>query len=115
MPKTTEVTAKDSASGNSCTVTVNCFGETLDEDRKQVGDEIIKSNYESSAIITLQGNIRRRLKAGESCDAIQAALKDWKPGQVARRGVDVISGFKKWFASLSPEERKKELEKLRSM
>ena len=123
MPKSTEITAKLPAKAGVegretdkvATIVVTCFGENLDEDRKLVGDEVIKSNYESCAIITIQGGIRRMLEKGSDPAAVQEAYKDYKPGTAVRRGVDVVGGYKAWFASLSPEDKKKELAKLREL
>lgn len=123
MPKKVEVSAKLPAKAGvegrendkEATITLGCFGETLEEDRQLVGDDVVKSNYESNAIITIQGGIRRMLEKGSDAAAIQEAYKDYKPGTAVRRGVDVVGGFKQWFSSLSPEEKKKELAKLREM
>jgi len=123
MPKETQISAKlprkDGVEGRAAdkeaVIVVKCFGETLDEDIKMVGAEVVKSNYESNATITIQGGIRRMLEKGASPADIQKAYADYKPGTAVRRGVDVVSGYKSWFASLTPEERKAELAKLREM
>jgi len=123
MAKTVEITAKlpkkDGVAGREndkvATISLNCFGETLEEDIKLVGPEVIKSNYEANAIITAQGGVRRDLERGKTQDEIQALMKDYKPGQAVRRGVDVVGGYKAWFAALSPEDKKKEIAKLREM
>ena len=123
MPKTVEVTAKlpkkDGIAGREddkvATISLGCFGENLDEDVKIVGADVIKSNYEANAIIVIQGGIRRALEANKSQDEIQALYANHKPGQAVRRGVDVVGGYKAWFSGLSPEDKKKELAKLREM
>jgi hypothetical protein len=121
MPKTVEISAKlpkkEGVEGREAdkvaTISLKCFGENLDEDRQLVGDDVIKSNYESSIVITVQGGIRRLLEKGSDAAAVQAAYNDYKPGTAVRRGVDVVSGFKAWFASLTPDQQKEELKKLR--
>lgn len=123
MPKQTQVNAKlprkDGVEGRAedktATITVSCFGNDIQEDIKLAGAEVVKSNYESNVTITIQGGIRRMLEKGMTPEAIQEAFKDYKPGTAVRRGVDVVGGYKAWFASLSPEERKAELAKLRDM
>lgn len=113
MPKETQITAKAPKVDKEATIVVKCFGENLEEDIKLVGPDVIKSNYEANVIITIQGGIRRMLSAGSDAEAVQAAFADYKPGTAVRRGVDVKASFKAWFASLTPEEKKKELAALR--
>ena len=121
MPKTVEISAKlprkDGVEGRAedkeATISVNCFGENLDEDRQLVGDDVIKSNYEGSVVITIQGGIRRALAAGKTPQEIQALYADYKPGVAVRRGVDPKAAYRAFLAGLSPEERKAELKALR--
>jgi hypothetical protein len=115
MPKETQIQAKAPKVDKEATISVTCFGETIEEDLQLVGADVVKSNYEANVIITIQGAIRRMLGAGSEVADIQGALKDYKPGQAVRRGVvDVKAGYKAYFASLSAEEKKAELAALRA-
>ena len=115
MPKSVEVKARAPKVDKDAVITLSCFGETLDEDIQLVGAEVIKSNYEANAIITVQGGIRRMLETGSDVAAIQEAFSTHKPGTAVRRGVDVKGGYMAYFAGLSSEEKKAELAKLRAM
>jgi len=121
MPKTVEVTAKLSAKegvagreeDKVATISLDCFGETVEEDIQLSGADVVKSNFEANVIITVQGGIRRMLEKGSDTAGIQEAYKSFKPGQAVRRGVDVVGGYMAWFKTLSPEQQKEEIAKLR--
>ena len=121
MPKSVKVSAKlpkkEGVAGREddklATIVLDCFGENLDEDRQLSGDDVIKSNFEANVIITVQGGIRRMLEKGSDADAIQETYKSFKPGQAVRRGVDVVGGYMAWFKTLTPEQQKEEIAKLK--
>ena len=96
-------------------INVGCFGDTLDDDIGFVGKEVVKSNYEGSAIITIQSAIRRLLATGKSQAEIQESLKAYKPGTVVRTGVNVVEAFIKQFANATPEQKKALMDKLQGV
>ena len=48
-------------------------GETATEMIKMFGEDAVKSNANANWVVTLQSNIRARLKKGETVEQIQAA------------------------------------------
>jgi len=122
MPKSMEVSAKlpkkEGVAGREedkmATIVLDCFGETIEEDIQLSGAEVVKSNFEANVVITVQGGIRRMLEKGSDAAAIQETYKSFKPGQAVRRGVDVVGGYMAWFKTLSPEQQKAEIAKLRA-
>jgi len=122
MPKSMEVSAKlpkkEGVAGREedkmATIVLDCFGETIEEDIQLSGAEVVKSNFEANVVITVQGGIRRMLEKGSDAAAIQETYKSFKPGQAVRRGVDVVGGYMAWFKTLTPEQQKAEIAKLRA-
>jgi len=121
MPKSVEVSAKlpkkEGVAGREedkvAAITLDCFGENIEEDIKLSGADVVKSNFEANVTITVQGGIRRMLEKGSDAAAIQEAYRNFKPGQAVRRGVDVVGGYMAWFKTLDPEAQKREIAKLR--
>jgi hypothetical protein len=93
-----EVTAKKGE--REATISYD-FGTDLAEMTDKFGADIVFTNARSNMKISLQGLMRRRLEAGESCEA----LTSWKPGQIAERVVDPVATAKKALAGMSDEER----------
>jgi hypothetical protein len=79
------------------------------------GDAAVKSNADANWTVTIQSNIRSRLKKGETVDQIQAALGAAKMGvAVAGAKVDPIQAYLAMFATASPEKQKEMLKELQS-
>ena len=90
-------------------------GETATEMIKMFGEDAVKSNANANWVVTLQSNIRARLKKGESAEQIQAALGNAKMGvAVAGSKVDPIQAYLAMFATDSPEKQKEMLKELQS-
>lgn len=90
-------------------------GETATEMIKLFGEEAVKSNANANWVVTLQSNIRSRLKKGESAEQIQAALGNAKMGvAVAGSKVDPVQAYLAMFASATPEKQKEMLKELQS-
>jgi hypothetical protein len=106
MPEQVSVTAKIPDLNKEATISVNCFGKNLEEDRQLVGDEVIASNYRQNVVITIQSGIRRLLKKGLDAAAIQEAYKDYKPGVAVSRAIDTTAAFLGGFGQKTPEEQK---------
>jgi hypothetical protein len=90
-------------------------GDTAAEMIQLFGDAAVKSNADANWVVTLQSNIRSRLKKGETAEQIQAALGSAKMG-VAVQGakVDPIQAYLAMFATASPEKQKEMLKELQS-
>ena len=84
------------------------FGVDLADMCQKFGDEVVFSNARANMKISLQGIMRRRLEAGESC----ANLVDWKPGIQLERTVDPLATAKKALAAMSEEEKQAFIAKL---
>lgn len=88
------------------------FGGTVEAATEKFGAEIVYSNFEDSAVISLQAAVRRRLEATNEdgsqkySDAdIEAFVAEYKPGvKAARSGVSTLEKAKALLAKLSPEE-----------
>ena len=90
-------------------------GETATEMIKLFGEEAVKSNANANWVVTLQSNIRSRLKKGETAEQIQAALGSAKMGvAVAGSKVDPIQAYLAMFASATPEKQKEMLKELQT-
>ena len=90
-------------------------GETATEMIKMFGEDAVKSNANANWVVTLQSNIRARLKKGETAEQIQAALGSAKMGvAVAGSKVDPIQAYLAMFASATPEKQKEMLKELQT-
>ena len=90
-------------------------GDTAAEMIQLFGDAAVKSNADANWVVTIQSNIRSRLKKGETVDQIQAALGSAKMGvAVAGAKVDPIQAYLAVFATASPEKQKEMLKELQS-
>lgn len=90
-------------------------GETATEMIKMFGEDAVKSNANANWVVTLQSNIRSRLKKGETAEQIQAALGSAKMGvAVAGSKVDPIQAYLAMFATASPEKQKEMLKELQT-
>ena len=90
-------------------------GDTAAEMIALFGDEAVKSNANANWVVTIQSNIRSRLKKGETVEQIQAALGAAKMGvAVAGAKVDPIQAYLAMFATASPEKQKEMLKELQS-
>ena len=90
-------------------------GETATEMIKLFGEDAVKSNANANWVVTLQSNIRARLKKGETAEQIQAALGNAKMGvAVAGSKVDPIQAYLAMFASATPEKQKEMLKELQT-
>ena len=90
-------------------------GETATEMIKMFGEDAVKSNANANWVVTLQSNIRARLKKGETAEQIQAALGNAKMGvAVAGSKVDPVQAYLAMFASATPEKQKEMLKELQT-
>lgn len=97
----------------SATVLVN-FAETVEEAVQMYGEEAVLSNAFANWRVTLQSNIRAKIKAGISPEEIQRSLADAKMG-VAATGikVDAQAAFLMKFKTSTPEKQAEMLNMLR--
>jgi len=100
MPEKT-VSAK-LGSGESATVTYN-FGDSLEDAVERFGGEVVMSTFLASAVISLQGYIRRLLTAKKSPEEIAASVATWKPGVKMVKTSDPVAALMKKAAKMTPE------------
>ena len=99
----TNITA--SKDGKEVTVTVD-IGSDLQDAISRFGEDVVWSNFRQSAVISAQGNARRRLKAGQTQEQIQEALDKWHPGAAPERsGAVTTEKLVKRFESMTAEEK----------
>lgn len=83
------------------------FPETFAEAVKELGEEAILSNAKQNWIITVQGNIRSRLKKGQTAAQIQEGLGSAKMGvAIAKVAADPKANAMAYMKTLTPEQRK---------
>jgi len=110
--KDTKVT-KTLESGDTATVNVK-FPETVKETLDWIGEPVTMSIINRQLVLKVQSFMSTHLKAKKTPDEIQAAVNAWKPGLVKpkKSSVDkILEGY----GTLSPEEKKAMLEKLRNL
>ena len=81
--------------------------KALAEAVKEYGAKAILSNAKANWVITLQGNIRSRLKKGQDANAIQAGLGSSKMGVAAEKvASDPNANAMAFLKTLTPEQRR---------
>lgn len=85
------------------------FGTDLTEMVEKFGADVVHSNARANMKISLQGIMRRKLEAGETCDGL---AETWKPGVQLERTVDPLATAKKALAGMTEEERQAFIAKL---
>lgn len=109
-----KVPAKDGADTRSCTIVVN-FAENVKEAEQMFGEEAILTNAFASWRVTLQANIRGKLKQGLECGDIQDLIGSSVMGVTSSAGkVDPQTAFIARFKSATPEEQENLLEMLKN-
>ena len=79
----------------------------------QFGEKAILSNAKANWVITLQGNMRSRLKKGQSSEQIQADLGTSKMGVAAAKvAADPKANAIAFMKTLTPEQRKAFIQEL---
>jgi hypothetical protein len=98
----------------SAMVTVN-FAETLEEASQMFGEEAVLTNAFANWRVTLQSNIRSKLKAGLTPEQIQESLGAAKMGvAVGGTKIDPQAAFLMKFKTSTPEKQAEMLELLRN-
>ena len=84
--QTVNATYNDKEAGTSVSASVKYdFGENASAAIEAYGEEVVQSGFIKSAVILLQGSIRRSIQAGLSEEEIQSKVSSWKPGVTAPR------------------------------
>lgn len=113
MKKVT-VVAKDPGTKKEGQAVVN-FGDTAEESIKMFGAEALNSNALANAKVTIQGGIRRMLKAGKSPAEIQKVYDGWKLGvAIARVGGDPVTATLNKADSMDKKELQDLIAKLKA-
>ena len=117
MPKQITVSAKapDKESGTSVegSATIN-WGEIPEETVELYGGEAVDSNALASAVVTIQGGIRRMLRAKKTPAEIQASFDGWKLGVAIARVSDPTAAILAKWPTMSEEERAAFIKDLKS-
>jgi len=100
-----KVPAKDDKPEMEAVVVVN-FADSLDEALEMYGEEATLSNAYANWKVTLQANIRSKLKSGLTQEQIQDQLAGAKMGVAASGGrVDAQTAFIAKFKMATPEKQ----------
>jgi len=117
MPKQMTISAKapDKESGTSLegSATIN-WGEIPEETVELYGGEAVDSNALASAVVTIQGGIRRMLRAKKTPAEIQASFDGWKLGVAIARVSDPTAAILAKWPTMSEEERAAFIKDLKS-
>jgi len=91
------------------------MADDVEEAVQMFGADALLSNAWANWKVTLQGNIRKGLKAGESLENIATRLSSAKMG-VAQTGVriDPVAAYVAAFKSADPAKRKEMLDELKA-
>ena len=91
------------------------YAETLEEAKAMFGEEAVLSNAFANWRVTLQSNIRAKLKAGFTPEQIQESLGQAKMGVATGGGkVDAQQMFIMKFKTATPEKQAEMIEMLRA-
>lgn len=89
------------------------FGDTLADAIAKFGEEVVFSNFKQSAVISLQGNVRRYMEQGKLTDEeIEKKVGEWKPQIAKVSTTDATEAILKKAAKMSEKERAELIEKL---
>lgn len=80
------------------------FPENLAELTSSYGDAVVYNHARGSIVVALQGWLRGQLDAKKTPAEIQAAVKEWKPGQ-RKQGKSPAEKVRESLGKLSPEAR----------
>jgi hypothetical protein len=91
------------------------FGDSLEEAVAKFGAEVVYSNFKQSAVISLQGNVRRYLDKGELTDEqIVGKVAEWKPAVAKVSTSDAKETILKKFDKMSAADKAALIEQLMS-
>lgn len=104
--KSVEIKARDGkeADAKECTVNVQ-VPETIEEAIQVFGGENVLSNALANWTVTLQGAVRRYMRAGKTKAEIQSLMGNAKMGMALERISDPKAAMLAKFQSMTPEER----------
>lgn len=108
MAQKRNVTAECPQIQKKATVPFNC-PESIEEAVKMWGADVVLSNAIANVVISLQGNIRRRLtgskdKAGQSADVVAKELATYIPKKASER-MDPVERMAAQIGKMSPEKK----------
>ena len=106
---------KEKGTQEMAAVIVVNYAETLKEAKEMFSEEAVLTNAFANWRVTLQSNVRAKLKAGSSQEDIQASLADAKMGVAATGAkVDPEQAFIAKFKTATPEKQADMLKLLKS-
>lgn len=100
-----QITASESEEKGARQLTVDYdLGEKLADSVRLFGEELVHSYFTSATRISLQGLMRRMMKAGKKDGEIKEAIAAWKPG-VKKKGKSALEKALDLWEKMSPEEQ----------
>ena len=114
--QTVNATYNDKEAETSVSASVQYdFRENATAAIEAFGEEVVQSGFVKSAVILLQGSIRRSIQAGLSEEEIQSKVSSWIPGVTApRTKKDPLEAAINAYVGRSPEEQAKFIKDLQS-
>jgi len=90
------------------------LGENLDEMSSKFGADAVYQAAKGAFVVAIQNMIRARRTAGMDQAATQEAVNSWAPGQRSSIQVDPVQALLCKWGSMSDEEKKELMTKLKS-
>jgi len=115
-----EIAAKVPANAEKGTQEINSvivvnYADTLKEAKEMFGEEAILTNAFANWRVTVQSNMRSKMKAGMTQEQIQESLKDAKMGVAATGAkVDAEQAFIAKFKTATPDKQAEMLKMLKA-
>jgi hypothetical protein len=117
---TAKAPAKDDFAGGEATMNFN-FGETVDEAVELFGADVVLNGFIRANVVTLQGAMRAKLRAGVEGEDVSDSLLNpvegtaWKPGvQRVATGEAATKKFEANFDKMSDEDQQAYIAKLQA-
>ena len=109
------VSVKKEVEGELKTASISYdFGANVEEMIEKFKGDVVFTNARANMKITAQGAMRRYLVAGKSQDEITSLMASWIPGVALERTVDPVALLMGKWGSMTDEEKKEVLAKLKA-
>ena len=114
--QTVNATYNNSDTGEKLTASVVYdFGENAAAAIDSFGDDVVLTNYRKSAVITLQGVVRRALQSGLSGEQVADRAAAWRPGVASERvQADPMQAAVAAFSGKTDEEQAEFIKQLQA-
>lgn len=114
--KSVKITAKIPKDNKECSINVNLPENFAEAAKMYGGEEKVFDIFIQELTVKVQAGMRSRMAKGHLAPAIEAELKDYKPGQrTTSAPVDPIVTLRAELAAATPEEKAKKIKELQEL